>query len=76
MADIDSKTCTAVTLLFEGYEHEKAAHDFIIQFADGGLDQGLEERFQNIDRTLDLDTSDFDVKAKTITLRFNAPEKS
>lgn len=70
MTDVNSTTCTAITINFEGFEHAEAAHDFIIQFSDGGLDQHLESMFTNIDRNLDLDKSDFDTGKREITLGF------
>ena len=71
MTDVNSKTCTTVTIYFEGHEHQKAAHDFVIQYSDGGLDQHLEGMFLNIDRHLNLDTSDFDSGKLTVTLKFD-----
>ena len=71
MTDIDDKTCTAVTVLFEGAEHKAAAHDFIIQFSDGGLAEHFEDMFKNVDRNMNIETSDFDTQKRTITLKFD-----
>ncbi len=71
MTDVNPKTCTAVTVYFEGNEHAKAADDFVIQFADGGLDEHLEGMFTNIDRDLNLDKSNFDIEKRSINLIFD-----
>lgn len=70
MTDIQPDKHTIVTLCFEGFDHKAAADDFVIQFADGGLDQHLEGMFGLIGRNLDLDTSDFSTETRTITLKF------
>jgi len=67
MTDVNSGTCTAVTVYFEGNEHQNAANDFVIQFADGGLDQHIEGMFENIDRN--VEDTDFDTSKRTITIK-------
>jgi len=47
MTDVNSNTCTALTILIEGKDHKKAAEAFMIQFADGGLDEEFEARLEN-----------------------------
>ena len=64
----NNKERTIVTLCFEGHEHQAAADDFIIQYADGGLNEHLEGMYENIDRYLNLDKEDFDTTKRTITL--------
>lgn len=67
MTDIDENTCTAVTILFEGPNHRAAADAFVIQFSDGGLDQGIEERLQ--DQGFTVADTDFNTGARTLTIK-------
>ena len=70
MTNTQSETGTVLAMYFEGSDHAAAADDFVIQFADGGLDQHLEALFENIGRTLSLDKSTFDTDKRSITLVF------
>ena len=72
MTDINPKTCPAVTILFEGHDHKAAADDFVIQFADGGLDEHVEQMFKNIDRN--VSDTDFNAESRTLVLTM-APQE-
>lgn len=67
MTDINPKTCTAVTLYFEGEGHRRAADNFVIQFADGGLDGAIEEALST--QGVQVADTDFSVEKRSITIR-------
>jgi len=66
MTDQGPETCTALTLLFEGEGHEAAAKEFMIQFADGGLADQIEELLTGLGHAV-TDT-DFDLESGTMKI--------
>lgn len=67
MTDVSEDTCTAVRFLFEGEKHKEAAEAFLIQFADGGLDEEIEVRMNGQGFSV-TDTS-FSVEKNEITIK-------
>lgn len=67
MTDQAPDKCTGVTVLFEGEQHGEAAHAFMIQFADGGMDQDIERRLEN--QGFVVRDTGFDLVNKTLTIK-------
>lgn len=67
MTDVAPDKCTTVEVRFEGEDHQNAAHAFMIQFADGGLDEAIEQRLS--DQGIEVVDTDFDLKARTLTIK-------
>ena len=66
MTDVDPETCTALTILFEGEDHAEAANTFIIQFADGGLDEEIEARMEG--QGFKIQETDFSIEKKQLKI--------
>ncbi len=67
MTDVSEDTCTAVTILFDGEKHKEAAHAFLIQFADGGLDEEIESRL--VTQGYSIDDTNFSVEKNEIQIK-------
>lgn len=67
MANLDTDKTTAITFLIEGDNHKEVANKLMIQFTDGGWDQEIEGRLENIGIT--MDDSDFNINSNLIILK-------
>lgn len=67
MTDVARDKCTSVKFLFEGEKHKEAASAFLIQIADGGMDEDIESRLQGQGFTVN-DTG-FSIERNEITIK-------
>lgn len=58
---------TTVSVVFEGPDSAGAADAFVIQFADGGMDEDIEARLQGQGFT--VDDTDFDTTTRTLKIK-------
>ena len=72
MTDVSPDTCTAVTILFDGQNHKDAAKAFLIQFADGGLDEEIEARMTG--QGFSVDDTDFSLEKSEITIKLGTSD--
>lgn len=72
MTDVSPTSCTAVTILFDGQSHEEAAKAFLIQFADGGLDEEIEARMKA--QGFSVDDTDFSLENSEISIKLGTSE--
>ncbi|GIT90711.1 hypothetical protein JANAI62_11660 [Jannaschia pagri] len=58
---------TIVQVIFEGPDSDAAADAYVVQFADGGMDEDVEARLAGQGYT--VEDTDFDTSARTLTIK-------
>lgn len=70
MVKFDIDKTSAITFLIEGDNNKDVANKLMIQFTDGGWDQEIEGRLENIG--IKMKDSDFNLESQLILLKVSS----